>query len=206
MDKMRIHFIPWCLFRSPGLTWDALRWQGRAAVSKGKWYHIVHYAPPGVPNPLFLAAWQSTIYIQGHGKAGDEHLTRAPGVTEGRLLYRDVAERLVRTGLRKSFRGVIKLWICDSGLGRNKGGLETKQDDLSEDETQSFGRLFADEMRNRGYVNCRYQGYFGTVSSRYEKAFFGDDNHSMAQQYHRFTHNNPNPEYRASLPGHRGEM
>ena len=81
----------------------------------------------------------------------------------GPLRYNEVADRLIKPGLRTTFRGAIKLWHCHSGVAGDT----------------AYAKRFADYVRGEGYNSCDYYGYLGAVTSYYTKRDSPDN------EYHR---------------------
>ena len=69
-----------------------------------------------------------------------------------------VADRLIASGLPKTFSGKIKLFNCHSAESGAPG---------SDPECVGppFARQVADELYSRGYKHCTYFGYVGSIDS-----------------------------------------
>jgi hypothetical protein len=174
--KSRVLFIPWAINLEQ--FGKCLNWQATALFRKGKWTHIIHYNP--IPNPILLFVTDGQIYVRGHGGASDPEIAPGFGALGGDLDYAEVGRRLMRTGLRKCFKGVIKLYNCHSA----EGG------------TASFASQFANFMRGQGYTNCTYEGYDGALDSYYQDKGGNDGD------YHKFSGNGTGEADRASNHRH----
>ena len=144
MATRRIQFIPWAV--SFEIFGEAVSW-----IKAKKFYNVVHYSK--IKNPVLYFTDDGEIYVHGHGDAGDPEISPGKGTLGSDLNYREVADRLIKTGLKKDFHGKIKLYSCMSGVGRS--GPNT-----------SFANLFANYMRSQGYNNCTYHGYIGYLSGK----------------------------------------
>ncbi|MGH9431470.1 MAG: hypothetical protein ACRD3T_07990 [Terriglobia bacterium] len=107
----------------------------------------------------------STIYVRGHGGAGDHELD-ATGDGQGTISYETVCDRMIEDGLQRSFMGTIKFSNCSSGvptLGR-----------------QCFAAKASQYFRfKKGYLLISFVGYMGPIDGKYnvQGADPNDDRH-----------------------------
>ena len=96
------------------------------------------------------------IYIRGHGMPGFKSIEGGRGGE--RIDYDVVVDRLIESGLKKTYTGKIKLFNCHSAEAGVPG---------SDPECVGppFARLVADELYTRGYKQCTFFGYFGSIDS-----------------------------------------
>lgn len=111
---------------------------------------------PKKKDPFISSLNTGQIYIRGHGMPGFKSIEGGRGGE--RIDYDVVADRLISSGLKKAYNGKIKLYNCHSAESGTPG---------SDPECVGppFARQFADEMYSRGYKNCTYYGYFGSIDS-----------------------------------------
>lgn len=112
----------------------------------------------GKKNHFLAGMTDGQIYIRGHGMSGFKSIEGGRGGE--RIDYDEVAKRLIKSGLKKHFRGKIKLFNCHSAEATSE---ENKGD--TEYVGEAFAQLVADEMYSKGYKNCTYYGYIGPVDS-----------------------------------------
>jgi hypothetical protein len=121
-----------------------------AEEEKGKkvWTEV-WYAGRVSPIIFSLRTADEQIYIRGHGQPGETKISSGKG--NWSLAAKEVAKRLIESGLQPSFAGKIKCYNChsaDSGIG------------------ESFAQAFSDYMYySEGYRSCEYWGYYGALDS-----------------------------------------
>lgn len=96
------------------------------------------------------------IYVRGHGMPGFRSIEGGRGGE--RITYTTLADRLIASGLKKTYSGKLKLYNCHSAE-EGKPGTDP------ECVGPAFARLVADEMYSRGYKSCTYYGYIGSIDS-----------------------------------------
>jgi hypothetical protein len=194
---LRIVFVPWD--RTEGEEW---------AIKSEQWNHvtgnkfeIVFYEPGQKSYWLKKVSCEpaGVIYIRGHGNPGVPYIqvkvdTGAAAVVERKLLITEACDRLIQSGLEKSYPGVIKFFHCHSATvlapdayaeeiakansnnqtvaeGFAEGKLSQQQKDKFWKEiypNKSIARNGADYMRKQGYKSCLYYGYLGPLASAYD--------------------------------------
>ncbi len=124
-------------------------------LTKGNTAVAVWYKPK-TKNPFLSSMSTGQIYIRGHGMPGFRSIEGGRGGE--RIHVSVVADRLIESGLKKAYNGKIKLFNCHSAESGKIG---------SDPEVAGppFARQFADEMYSRGYKNCSFFGYLGSIDS-----------------------------------------
>jgi hypothetical protein len=134
----------------------------------------------------------SHIYIRGHGLPGKATIT-----TSGQILHiMDAIDRIIEMGLSTDFRGTIKFYSCFSGLDQPrkyvKGGeyrlhnnpmKTTVRGGEWEEKTDALARVGASYFRSWGFELCRYVGYLGPLTGKYEDSDSSPDgrNHKWCE-------------------------
>ncbi|MFC6486413.1 hypothetical protein [Nitratireductor sp. GCM10026969] len=127
---------------------DAAKAKGHSAVAV--WYN------PKKKHPFLQSMNTGDIYIRGHGMPGFKSIEGGRGGE--RVDYDVVADRLIESGLKKTFSGKIKCYNCHSA---ESGDPATDPECLG----PPFARLVADELFSRGYKHCTFYGYLGRIDS-----------------------------------------
>ncbi len=110
----------------------------------------------GKKDPFLAGMGNGQIYIRGHGMPGFRSIEGGRGGE--RVNYTTVVDRLIKSGLRKTFSGKIKCFNCHSA----ETGVIGSDPEV---EGPPFARLIADEMYTRGYKSCTFYGYVGAIDS-----------------------------------------
>jgi len=97
------------------------------------------------------------IYIRGHGHAGEHKIYSAKSFGE-EVSYSTVHDRLVASGLPKSFSGHIHCYNCHSGEPGNPA------ENMFASKIP-YARMFADHMYTNGYRSAKFYGYLGPLDS-----------------------------------------
>jgi hypothetical protein len=97
-----------------------------------------------------------TIYVRGHGESGSDSISL---LAEGgsSLKFDAVIDRLIATGLPKTFGGKIKFYSCESSQASHAHPKTT------------FAKSAGTYLRAKGYRNCRLFGYLGDISAIYNR-------------------------------------
>jgi hypothetical protein len=178
-----IHFIPWKAggaliptgHSAPEDRRSTFWWKFQNRNRSDRKYARIFYN--GSEHRELADATTGTIYIHGHGAAGDAKISNiAKGhtifklVTEEEIGFDTVADRLIESGLKPTFKGKIKCWSCNSIVERlqSTGKMANK----------SFAHSLAGYMRGKGYVSCSYYGYLGSIDDIY---------HNRDGAFHRFS-------------------
>lgn len=132
--------------------------QGNQAVAI--WYD-------GKTQPFVQSFTTGQIYIRGHGMPG--FISIEGGRGGERVHYKEVAKRLIASGLPKSYSGDIKCFICHSAES-GKPGTDPEIED-----GQPFAKSLADYLFSKGYKSCKFFGYFGSVDSFAKDGTTGKD-------------------------------
>lgn len=122
--------------------------KGNTAVAV--WYN-------GKKNPHMASLTDGQLYIRGHGMPGFRSIEGGRGGE--RISYDVLVDRLIATGLRKTFSGKVKCYNCHSAEPGVVGS------DPEVEDGSPFARLVAEEMYSRGFKHCTYFGYFGAVDA-----------------------------------------
>ena len=110
----------------------------------------------------FLAGMQDgQVYIRGHGMPGENRIEGGRGGEKVR--FDVVVDRLIKSGLPKSFVGKIKCYNCHSAETIGVEGSVNSR--VTETNGMPFAQLIADEMFARGYKKCTFYGYVGSLDS-----------------------------------------
>jgi len=138
-----------------GQDMDKLRKDIDHEAEKGNTAVAVWYKPK-TKAPFLQSLNTGQVYIRGHGMAGFKSIEGGRGGE--RIDYDVLVDRLVESGLPKTFTGKVKMFNCHSAEPGVPG---------SDPECVGppFARLVADEMYSRGYKSCTYFGYFGSIDS-----------------------------------------
>lgn len=155
----RIAFVPWAHAQAPEFEADVIQWNS-SNTHHGHTWSTVHFGDGReVIKSLSVG---STIRIMGHGAPGD-HTIDADVHGGGSLKYDEVCDRLIATGLTRSFAGTIDCNSCSSAtatLGR-----------------QSFAAKVSQYLRGKGYLLISVVGYFGALDARYNNFMGGKYQH-----------------------------
>jgi len=215
-DHYNVVFIPWEYADAKEWIDKTTQWNSVTAYK----YEICWYTP-GVESSLITHANNhphAAVYIRGHGAAGVADIQvkvgALPNVVEKKLHITDACDRLIKSGLAKSFAGAIKFFHCYSGTVMTPGQYAThsqtiasmnkmlkdgvKDGTITKDlydqkkkplqENKSIARTGADYMRSKGYRSCVYYGYLGPLESEY-----GDKGSHIWHKYTDLTDLQPNP-------------
>ena len=123
-------------------------------ISKGNVSLEIWY--DGKKSPFLAGMTDGQLYIRGHGMPGFRSIEGGRGGE--RVDYGTVIDRLIKSGLRKTFMGKIKCFNCHSA----ETGVIGSDPEV---EGPPFARLIADEMYTRGYKHCTFFGYLGAIDS-----------------------------------------
>ncbi|MBN8889023.1 MAG: hypothetical protein ABS99_03655 [Acetobacteraceae bacterium SCN 69-10] len=123
-------------------------------IEKGNMAVEVWY--DGKKAPFLAGLSEGQVYIRGHGMPGFRSIEGGRGGE--RVDYHTVVDRIIASGLRKTFAGKIKCFNCHSA----ETGVVGSDPEV---EGPPFARLIADEMYTRGYKFCTFYGYLGAVDS-----------------------------------------
>ncbi len=115
----------------------------------------------GKKNPFLSSMQDGQIYIRGHGMPGQNTVEGGRGGEN--LKYTDVVTRLMKSGLPKTFTGKVKCYNCHSAEKIDPTGNLMMS--VVETGGESFAQLVADEMYSRGYKQCTFYGYEGSIDS-----------------------------------------
>jgi len=118
--------------------------------SKGFLTTVIWY--DGKPQPQIQSLDTGQLYIRGHGMPGMGSIFGAKSGGET-VPFNTVFERLVTSGLPKTFGGEIHCYNCNSAANSpdNKG--------------DPYAVTFANFMYSQGYKSCKYFGYLGLLDS-----------------------------------------
>ena len=122
---------------------------------KGNDAFAVWYKPK-TKNPFMSSFNTGHIYVRGHGMPGFRSIEGGRGGE--RITVKQLVDRMIESGLPKSFTGKIKLYNCHSAEDGKPGSDP-------ECTGPAFARQVADEMYTRGYKSCTYYGYMGRIDS-----------------------------------------
>lgn len=194
-QKYNVVFIPWEYSEAKEWIDKTTQWNNKTNYK----YEIVWYSP-GVKNTLIERANShphATVYIRGHGAAGIANIQvkvgTPPAVVEKKIHITEACNRLIKSGLNKTFSGAVKFFHCYSGtvmtateydnhsdtLASKNKTFKTalKQEMISKDQykqwktpilkNKSIARTGADYMRSKGFRSCVYYGYLGPLESEY---------------------------------------
>ena len=123
----------------------------------------------------------STIYIRGHGLPGATAVTTSLNGHHVSLPITDAIDRLLEMGLDNSFRGKIKFYSCYSGLAQppkyqDGGQLYVKRGEFHAQggswkaASQALAKTGASYFRQLGFKHCKYYGYLGPLTGKYEES------------------------------------
>ena len=124
--------------------------ESKGNVAIPVWYQ------PGRRSAFMMSLDRESVYVRGHGMAGFRSIEGGRGGE--RINYVTLSDRLIESGLPKSFSGKIKLFNCHSA----ESGLVGSDPECV---GHPFARLVADEMYQRGYRACTFYGYVGRIDS-----------------------------------------
>ncbi len=116
-------------------------------VAKAVWWD------PKKKDPFISSLNTGQIYIRGHGMPGSGSIEGGRGGEQ--VHYDEVVDRLLGSGLQKSFQGDVKCYNCHSA----------EMGDPQFDDGWPFAQCIADELYRRGVKHCRIFGYFGSIDS-----------------------------------------
>jgi hypothetical protein len=100
-------------------------------------------------NP-FMVIQDGQIYIQGHGMPGQTSIEMGRG--GGYITAQQVVDKLITSGLPKTFFGKIKCYNCHSAEEGAK-------------REPAFAQVIANLMYAKGYKKCKFFGYIGRIDS-----------------------------------------
>ena len=214
-DHYNVVFIPWDYADAKEWIDKTTQWNSVTAYK----YEIVWYT--GTASGLIKQANNhphATVYIRGHGAAGVADIQvkvgAPPAVVEKKLHITEACERLIKSGLAKSFAGAIKFFHCYSGTVMTATEYDTHSQNLASKNqnfktaldaglitraqykqwkkpltaNKSIARTGADYMRSKGYRSCVYYGYLGPLESEY-----GDKGSHVWHKYTNLADLQPNP-------------
>ncbi len=115
----------------------------------------------GKRNSFLAGMHDGQLYIRGHGMPGENMIEGGRGGEKVR--FDVVVDRIVKSGLPKTFSGKIKCYNCHSSESIDPTGSISPR--ISETNGECFAQLMADEMYSRGYKKCTYHGYAGSIDS-----------------------------------------
>ncbi len=144
------------------------KWSDHVQATKGETFTTVWYT--GKEQKVLHDMADGQIYIRGHGMPGESTIEIGRGGQ--RLAAAEVAKRLKKSGLKKSFRGKIKCYNCHSAEGAP--GVAGGKD--------AFAVLFTNLMYSLGYTECRYYGYYGQLDSFHKDGSAGKHKYSREMQ------------------------
>ncbi len=127
-------------------------------------YQIAPYTG-GVIDSIRGLSFIDELYVYGHGGAGEDFLRGEPedGKRAEDVRYEELANRLERSGLPKSFGGRIKIYACESA-------------DVAKGGVWSLAKKFAVYMYNvKHYWLCSFWGYEGKITLEYKEGMHVDD-------------------------------
>jgi hypothetical protein len=154
-----IIYIPWSLPLAAEFYEKSVQWYTTEANQKHTRNWIITLYGNGGLGSLSAG---STIYVRGHGAAGDHELD-ATGDGQGSISYETVCDRMIEDGLKRSFMGTIKFSNCNSGVPRFGH--------------QAFAAKASQYFRfKKGYLLISFVGYMGPITSNYID-LGGDDLH-----------------------------
>jgi hypothetical protein len=104
----------------------------------------------GFQHPVMQAGILDQIYIVGHGAAGDPKIANDTGSAD--LPYNTIADRLILTGLPKSYAGDIKIYACEGGEANGTNLAFAKH----------FARYLIKEKK---YLLTAVYGYVGSLTA-----------------------------------------
>jgi hypothetical protein len=116
----------------------------------------------GKTNPLLASVSSGQVYIRGHGMPGENIIEGGRGGEK--VPYDEVVNRLITSGLRKTFAGKIKCYNCHSA--ETIDPTDKISYSIIQTDGQAFAQLIADEMYARGYKHCTFYGYVGAIDSQ----------------------------------------
>ncbi len=197
-NKLRVVFIPWPYEMAGEWITKTEQWNH----GTGNKFEIVFFTPNMPSRAIAMANDHpnATIYLRGHGAAGVADIQVKIGeAVEGqvqqmnKLHITEACDRLIASGLKKSFAGALKFFHCYSGTvmdagtydnhvaniksnnttvkrGYQAGGLSRQQRDQFTkplEPNKSIARTAADYLRGKGFRSCTYYGYLGPLQSEY---------------------------------------
>jgi len=205
----RVVFIP---FQQPYAHEFLERTNNWLLERPDKNFRVVVYnlmrSPLWGPNPMLLNLIKgSSIYIRGHGMPGVAQLTTHYRNDDISITIQKAIDRLIEMGLERDFRGTIKFYSCYSGLdqppklqhgtgtfsatkdGRIKGALRSPDGQLQLERgtfspaTKSLASVGAAYFRSLGFLQCKYYGYRGPLTGKYEPSDSSPDgrNHKWCE-------------------------
>jgi hypothetical protein len=118
-------------------------WENKGHNAMCVWYD-------GGTDPFLSSLNTGQIYLRGHGNPGDPCLAMAKSGGEN-IHFTTIVQRLITSGLKREFSGVIKCWNCHSA--------EPSQ------FYEPFAQLFANELYAHGYKYCTFFGYVHAIDS-----------------------------------------
>jgi hypothetical protein len=90
-----------------------------------------------------------------------------------RVDYDVVCDRLIASGLPKTFKGAVKCFICHSA---EDGKVGTDPEVIG----PPFARSVADYMFSKGYKSCSFYGYLGAIDSFVKEGSEGTHKYARA--------------------------
>jgi len=148
----RVAFIPWTKFQNADEFAGYVRKWNSANTHSGHQWTIVMWKDKTAAATMGNLGFGSTIRIVGHGEAGSHKISCDEAGSNG-LSYEAVFDRLVTSGLKRSFAGTIDCHSCSSGVPRPG--------------SQSFAAKLANHLRLNGYLLISVVGYFGDLNADY---------------------------------------
>lgn len=122
-------------------------------VSKGYAVHEVWF--DGKKQSHLASMDTGHVYIRGHGMPGEGVIKGLKGGGET-VEYKTVYERLVSSGLSKSYSGEVHCYNCHSAEHNKEAGPFFGD---------PYAQRFANYMYTKGYKSCSYFGYLGPLDS-----------------------------------------
>ena len=113
----RVAFIPWTKFQNADEFAGYVRKWNSANTHSGHQWTIVMWKDKTAAATMGNLGFGSTIRIVGHGEAGSHKISCDEAGSNG-LSYEAVFDRLVTSGLKRSFAGTIDCHSCSSGVPR----------------------------------------------------------------------------------------
>ncbi len=153
----RIAYVPWT--RASGLANEYLdkvqEWNDDADdTHHGHTYDLVFYGDGNQEQVFEALPSCHRIYIKGHGSPGDHRIY--PNITapdSDGIKYDVVCDRLIESGLKRSWMGVI---VCDNCYSA-----------VPQIGSQAFAAKMSQYLRLKGYLFISFIGLFGPVTSKY---------------------------------------
>ena len=145
-----VAFVPWTQATAPEFSTYVNQWN-TANTHDGHQWTVVHYGDDR--STIKALGFGSAIRIIGHGGAGDHELD-ADLHGNGTIKYDTVCDRLIATGLTRTYAGTIDCHSCSSAVP-----IPGKQ---------AFAAKIANYLRSKGYLLISVVGYFGALDAEYD--------------------------------------